>query len=152
MFALRRVGIVGVCLLGLVIACIHAGGADAPGEKRSEKLQGLLLERWKTSENAYNACTVGYEAGTLELDTVLTTSNEVNRAKLALCKSKEERIAVRQAHVARQNQIEGKIKALSNVNAKGGEADKLARASLNRVNAEIELELERNGAAAGENR
>jgi hypothetical protein len=152
MVSLRGLWLVFAVFLGLVIECASFGRADSPTDNKSDKLKMLLEERVKWAERAYSACTVAYEAGTQTLDQVLATSNELSRAKLALCKSKEDRIAVRQLHVAAQKQIEGKIKALSDVNAKGGEYDKLALASLNRVNAEIELELERDGAAAGENR
>ncbi|HEV3415612.1 MAG TPA: hypothetical protein VG056_02315 [Pirellulales bacterium] len=148
----RVFGLVFAFLLGLVLGNTSVGRADSPADNKSDKLKQLLEERVKWAERAYSACTVAYEAGTQTLDQVLATSNELSRAKLAVCKSKEDRIAVRQLHVAAQKQIEGKIKAPSDVNAKGGEYDKLARASLNRVNAEIELELERDGTAAGENR
>jgi hypothetical protein len=152
MASLRVARLVFALLLGLVVESAQVSRADGLPPAKSDKLKQLLEERVKTAEHAYAACSVAYDAGTQTLDQVLITSNEWSRAKLALCKSKEDRVAVRQAHVALQKKIEGRIKALANVNARGGEDDKVARASLNRVNAEIELELERDGTAAGENR
>jgi hypothetical protein len=107
----------------------------------------LFEERAKTAEKAYTACSNAYLTGTLGLDQVLNASNELTNAKLALCKTKDDRFTVRQADVVREKSIEDRIKALANANAKGGEAENLFRASLNRVNAEIALELEKDGAA-----
>jgi hypothetical protein len=78
---------------------------------------------------------------------LLAATSELAEAKLALCKTKAEKIAVRNKQIELAKDHEAKIKALSDVLARGGEADKLARAGVERVKAEIALELEKRDAA-----
>ena len=134
-----RIVIVVGCLFGLAIIA-RATDKDA---KADDALTKLLKERAKLADDSYQACSVGYEAGTIILDTVLAASNELTDAKLALCDTKAQRIAVLKDQVKRLKDWEAKIKALNSVMAKGGEDDKLARTGVQRVKAEIALELEK---------
>ncbi len=142
-----RVGAVAACLIAAAMA---AGVVCVAAEKEmmeSDTLSRLRDERVKLAEKAYIACVVAYEGGTIEFDTVLRTANELTDAQLAVCKSKAQRIRTLEDAVKRQKDHEAKIKALNDVQAKGGEDDKHARAGVERVKAEIALELEKRGAA-----
>jgi hypothetical protein len=117
------------------------------GEKGHDKLTKLFDERAKLADQAYQACAVGYEKETITLDVLLAAINELADAKLTLCTTKAERTAVRERQVERAKTHESKIRALSDAQARGGEADKVARAGVERVKAEIALELQKRDAA-----
>ena len=117
------------------------------GEKGDDKLTKLFDERAKLADQAYQTCAVGYEKGTIELGTLLAAIDELADAKLALCKTKSERIAVLERQVERAKKHETAIRVLSDRQVRGGEADKVARAGVDRVKAEIALELEKRDAA-----
>ena len=128
------------CVL-LVSVIVLAARADQAANKPA-KLQQLYRDREVLAEEAFVATNVAYEAGVVTLDQLLTASNELARAKLDLCKTKDERIGVLKEHVTREKDIEGKIRRLAAANAKGGEAEKVARSGFNRADAEIALEIE----------
>ncbi len=117
------------------------------GEKGDDKLTKLFDERAKLADQAYQTCAVGYEKETITLDVLLATIEELGDAKLALCKTKAERIAVRERQVERAKKHESAIRVLSDRQVRGGEADKVASAGVVRVKAEIALELEKRDAA-----
>ena len=123
------------------------GGGHENAESGNDKLPKLLDERVKLADQAYRLCADGYEKETVTLDTLLTAINELAGAKLALCKTKPERIAVRERQVERAKTHESAIRALSDRQVRGGEADKVTRAGVARVNAEIALEIEKREAA-----
>jgi predicted acylesterase/phospholipase RssA len=142
-----RAGAIAACLIAAAMtAGVYVAAADKE-TKNGDTLARLRQERANLAQKAYTACVVGYEAGTIELDTVLRTANELTDAQLAVCESKAQRIRTREDAVKRLKDHEAKIKVLNGVQAKGGEDDKLARAGVERVKAEIALELERREAA-----
>ena len=141
--SIRHAGILSAALLSFAVGIVYVCRADPASEKKPDKLSALLAERAAIAKQALAASRVAYEAGTITLDQLLATSNELTRAELALCKTKDERIVVIEAHVKREKEMEGRIIALWKAAAKGGEPDKLSLAGLNRVNAEIDLEHEK---------
>ena len=136
---LRNTATVSGCMI--MVFALLASGADQ-AENKPNRLQQLYKDREVLANHAFIATNVAYEAGTVTLDQLLTASNEWARAKLDLCKTKDERIGALKEHVAREKTIEGKIRVLAGVMAKGGEAEKVARSGFNRADAEIALELE----------
>ena len=103
----------------------------------------LFEERAEQADHAYQDCTAAYKRGTIALDPLLAAVDELAEAKLALAKGKEERLAIHDKQVERGKDIEAEIRALNDVAARGGEEDKLARAALARVKAEIAMEQEK---------
>ncbi len=150
--------------VGATLAAISAAGeqpTDAKSDPKpsepaaapekaanADKLQRFLEERVKLADEAYRLLQASYEAGTMTLDPLMAASNDLTEAMLAMSKTKAERIAIREKQVERANDLEAKLKALNKVNARGGEADKVARAGANRIRAEIALERERRNAPA----
>ena len=148
MTASFRVGNLVACLIGAAWTAAIVGGAEPRKDsKPDDRLIKLYEERVKLADQAYQACKVGYESGTITLDSLLAAFNELADAQLTLCKSKAERIVVRDKQVERAKDAEAHIRALFDVAARGGEPDKLARAGVERVKAEIALELEKRDAA-----
>ncbi len=152
MVAACRVLGIGACLCCLIARVVVVCGAAPEKGDKSDKLQQLLEERAKLADEAYQACVVFYQAGTRTHEELLSASNNLAEAKLALCKTKAERIAIREKQIERTKDFEAHLKALAAVFAKGGEADTVARAGVSRVNAEIALELERRDDNTGEKR
>jgi hypothetical protein len=148
MAASFRVGRVIPCLMCVALATAVVCGAPPEKAANADKLTKLFEERAQLADQDFAACQVAYEAGTLALDSLLAATKEFAEAKLELCKTKAERIAVRVKQVERAKVREGRIMALNGVQAVGGEFDKLARAGVERVKAEIAMEEESRVAAA----
>jgi hypothetical protein len=147
-----RVRGIGACLCCLIAGVVVVCGSSPDKVDKSDKLQQLFEARAKMADEAYQSCVVFYQNGTITYSELLGASNDLTEAKLALCKTKAERIAIREKQIKRAKDFEAQLKALADVNAKGGEANKVARAGVNRVNAEIALELERRDVNTGEKR
>jgi hypothetical protein len=147
-----RVRGIGAFLCCLIVGVVAVCAAAPDKVEKSDKLQQLFEARAKLADEAYQACIVFYQAGTITLDELLSAANDLTEAKLALCKTKAERIAIREKQIERAKDYEAQLKALADVNAKGGEANRVARAGVNRVNAEIALELERRNGTKSEKR
>jgi hypothetical protein len=143
---------VGAIAAFLIAATVTAGvvciGATGKGTNDDEKLTKLFVERTKLADKAYEACDAAYQAGMLTLDVVLTAVNERAEAKLALCKTKAERLTIREEQVKLIKSYEAKIKAFNDAAAKGGEFHNQYMAGVERVKAEIALELEKREAPA----
>jgi hypothetical protein len=132
----------------VLTAVVVCRAATDNGASNDDKLTKLLNERVELAERYHKACDVYYEAGQVTFDSLLAATTELYEAKLALCKTKAERIVVREKQTDLLKEYEKKIKALSDVQARGGEADKLYKAGVERVKAEIALELEKRDAAS----
>lgn len=143
-----RVGAIASCFIAAVMAagviCVGASGKDI---RDDDKLTKLLEERATLAEKAYQSYAVAFQAGTVTLDSLLAANSGMADAKLPVCKTKKERIAVREDQFNNAKGIEAQIKALNAVNARGGEFEKLYKAGVERATAEIALELERRDAA-----
>jgi hypothetical protein len=142
-----RFGLIAACLIAAAmtagVVCIGATGKEV----KDDTLTKLFDERAELAEKAYQCYAVAYQAGTVTLDSLLVANKEMAEAKLPNCKTKKERIGARETQVKNAKDIEAQIRALNNVNAKGGEFEKLYLAGVERVKAEIALELERRDAA-----
>src|SRR6516165_7503427 len=84
-----RVGAIAACLIAAAmtagVVCIGATGKEL---KDDEKLTKLFEERAKLAEQAFDAYRVGYDAGTITLESLLASANELADAKIPLCKTK----------------------------------------------------------------
>jgi osmotically-inducible protein OsmY len=149
MAASSRVGSVVACLIGTALfVAVVCDAATERALKDDDSLTKLFAQRAELAEKAYQSYAVAYQAGTVTLDSVLAANFELAEAKLPLCKTKKERIGVLEKQLQIAKDYEAQIKALNNVNAKGGEFEKLYRTGVERVKAEIALELERRDAAS----
>ena len=94
MVAAWRVRGIGTCLCCLVAGVVVVCGAVPDKVDKSDRLQKLFEERAKLADAAYQACVVSYQVGTMTLDELVSSSNVLAEAKLALCRTKAERITI----------------------------------------------------------
>jgi hypothetical protein len=127
-------------LVGLALATSLAAKPDAKERANLEaRLEKLRADRVESARKACEAYRAAFEAETVSLLDVLVAFDAQLDAELDAAKTPDEAIAARKQYVLRVRQAEEKIKALYDVGARGGEAEKYAKVKSCREAAEIAL-------------
>jgi outer membrane protein TolC len=124
-------------------ASVVSIGATGTEAKDDDKLTKLFEERASLAKKAYDAYETQYHTGRVSFDTVLGAANEVAEAELLLCKTKAQRIGVREKQVKIAKDREEFVKARYPTGVTEAEVH---TAGVGRVKAEIALELEKRDA------
>jgi hypothetical protein len=139
-------------VLAIAIACVvkvgflpsaGANEADVPKEGNPAQLNKLRTERVETLREHVKATRAAHDTDTVPLENLLTANQELLDAELELAATRQERLAIYEKTVDHTKQLETKIKALFDVGARGGEAEKYFHSKAARLRVEIALERER---------
>ena len=125
--------------MGWYFARRDADARVKPGAKE----QALLQERAEIASKLHETLLEGYKNGFIDETNLSRAELAMYDAKLALCKSKEERINIYEQMLAAQSKRE----ALAEARIKAGmaTADSLLRVRLDRLETEAKLEREKAG-------
>lgn len=141
--------ILGIALRGVAVASLITVGAPMvfaadvddvrPDPAPQQQLRALLRDRVTEAKQALEATEAAYDAGTVAYDQLLDAVNQHAEAESAVATTDAERIAAAERRVHSLREIEQKIGALHEAQARGGEADKFHVIRRERLSAEIDL-------------
>ena len=81
MAASFRVGHAAACLMCGILTAVVAHGASPANAADTDKLQRLYEDRAKLADFDFAACQVAYEAGTINLESLLSADERMGRRR-----------------------------------------------------------------------
>jgi hypothetical protein len=98
-------------------------GTSSPDRASLEdELNAALKARENWAEQALEASQAAYDSGTITLDMLIDSANELVTAELAVASTRIQKLAALEKHVERIASMEQKIAALYTSGSRGGEA------------------------------
>jgi hypothetical protein len=104
---------------------VSAGIAAARSLDRAaleDELRTALKVRENWAEQSLEATQAAYDSGTITLDVLIESANELVAAELAVAATRAQKLAILEKHIERIAGMEQKIAALYTSGSKGGEA------------------------------